>query len=180
MDYEFPAAFQEALSDKLGIVPEDVVDTLRFPDQSEDLIADDLRLSFHTKMIPQHPHPYISLAYGQPSDDRFRVRMAWKLYPSLGEQVTNLSPLELLRTFAGEYGLPVIIGEEERRFYLDETIRVDSDDAQNAVTIRNPVGHEYVEQIIAKTERCNGYSQVRCALGLCINIDKYRTWTAQY
>ncbi|MCF7804451.1 MAG: hypothetical protein K9N46_09435 [Candidatus Marinimicrobia bacterium] len=178
MEINFPKAFQDELSEKLGILPEDVTDTLHQPDQSETLKVDTLQLTFATKFIPQTPAPYFILAYGQQLHDQLQVRMAWKLSPSLGKNLITVSPIELLRQFALEYGLRVIIGQETRRFYLDETIRIDTEATQETIAIQNPENHEYVEQIIAKTERSDKGYQVKCALALCIDIDRYRTWMA--
>jgi len=178
MRIHFPERFQNELRDKLGIESEDVFDAILHHDAEETHEIDGLILGFHQKYFPQIPNPYYLLVNGQIADDELKVQMAWKIFPSLSESIEEYSPLELLEMFAMEFGLPIAIGDVKRRFFFDESVNIRREDWRDSIVIENPLGHEYVQQIFTKTEEYEGEIRLTCALGVCIDIDRYRTWMA--
>ncbi|HKJ68619.1 MAG TPA: hypothetical protein VKA68_11730 [bacterium] len=170
----FPEKFRQELYDKLRIPGTDILDTVRVPDSSQQLSVDDLQLHFYWKFFPQQPRPYYILAYGQMEGATLHLHMGWKIAPDIHTAVDELTPLDLLRVFAEKYGLDISLGDHRTKFICNETIVVD-DPVTHGIQIHNPEGHAYVQQIFTKTIPRDEGVQVVCALGLCINIDYYRT-----
>ena len=178
MDIHFPEEYQQELNDKLGVAPEEILDVIHKPDKIDLPTIDGLSLMFFLKRVPQMPQPYYLLVYGQFVDDQFRVHMAWKIYPSLDDRMADLQPVELLEVFAQKFGMPVSLGPVQRRFFFDETVQMPQENWRESIVVENPDGHEYVQQIFTRADEVNGEIHLRCALGLCIDVDRYRTWMA--
>lgn len=176
MDIYFPSEYQQELRDKFNIDPQEVLDVIHAPEKLDLPTIDGLELSFFLKYVPQMPQPYYLLVNGQFVDDHIRVHMAWKINPSLDERIADLQPIELLEIFANRFGIPVNIGSEQRRFFFDETVILPPENWQEQISVENPEGNEFVQQIFTKAEEKDGKIHLRCALGLCINLDQYRAW----
>jgi len=175
MDIQFPEQFQQELSDKFLISPMDVLDTIQSPDSFQKVQLDDLTLHFYLKEIPQTDEPFYLLAYGRQEDDTFMLDMSWKLQRDWYPDLNDLTLVELLGEFAGTFGLPVSINGETQQFYFDREFRVPVNNWQNTIHISNPENHDYVQQIFTKQYLTDETVVIRCALGLCIDIDRYRT-----
>ncbi len=169
----FPDEFRQELYDKLRIPGSDILDTVHAPGSEQQVITDDLALRFYRKYIPQQPDSYHILAYGQMEGTTLHIHMGWKIAPDIHPAVESLTPLELLKVFAEKYGLEISLGAIRAKFICNETVVLD--EPSKSIRVHNPEGHEYVRQMFTKSFPGDEGVRVLCALGLCINIDLYRT-----
>ncbi len=177
MDIDFPENFQQELSGKLNVAPADVFDTFVSPEKTDEITMGDLTLHFALRQIPQVPTPYYLLTYGRLEGERLQVKMAWKLAPDLHPDMDRVSPLNLLETFAREYGLAMTLGDHTSPFWAEESFSLSRDDWERGVQIATPLEHQYVQQTFLKVHADEHGLRVDCALAYCIDIDRYREWT---
>ena len=162
-----------------GIRRTQVEEALENPDkvQSLSLTADDSSLIYQ-KNIKEVKEPYLLLILTYMKDSSTRiVQDAFKIFPSLVQDIFDKSPLEILDLFANRFGLNLKIGSHCKRFYWRERITVDRFpfSKKQPFEIENPTNRESHFISSFKIER-GIQTVVDLSLCFCVDYDKYVAW----
>lgn len=109
--------------------------------------------------------------------DTIHVHDGLRVKNDLGPGIAEARPAEVLRRLAERFGHEIVIGKEQRRFYLNDKVRASDNPFESVGRI---IGMPPVETMLnalyaQRVEEEDG-AYVLCALGYAIDLPSYVAW----
>lgn len=165
MEIKFLSTFTQHYSDPFKIRPEHVRQALQTRDSVELVKYLGLQLVIFYKRLDLPKRKYYLLSGGTQQNDQIEIHFAFKI----PNDILNETPLLLLQNFIQRYGVDITIGKKTAKFFLKETIAINSMIPQEFLKIQST--GNYVSNLMFMIE--NNPPRANCALVFCINTDIY-------
>src|SRR6186997_3404246 len=96
-EVKFSEQFQREISRRIGVRPDQVIETLNAPGKTDELDFHGSGLKIHTKLLDSTRPPCTLLVIESDRDGERAVNSAFRVYPELTANLHELRPLEVLR-----------------------------------------------------------------------------------
>jgi hypothetical protein len=148
------------------------------PDHQQTVRIYELDLQFYVKRESSSRGDTILVVICQEREQKWHVASCWRLPPDLAgaADIDITDPLALMRRLALKYGLAFKIGQQRKRFILQEIVPLGTEAVNpgTIVSIENPNNRSFAQVMFLKLEKRDEGMVAVCALACCIDKDKYR------
>ena len=177
MNVIFTQLFDEEISGKLGITRKYVSQVLENPDTQTNFTFDNLELNFYLKYINLTKQEHYLLVCTRKEGGNSIIDLAFKILPSLVNDLRTLDPIMVLQEFVQRFGLVIRIGHQLNKFIIEETVLADViPEPVKIVEIINPLNHSFLQSVYLRVENKN---VIKCAIAYCIDTEKYKEWLSK-
>jgi len=171
----FTDLFKKECQNKFQVTEAQVQQTITNPDRRQVVEFNGLKLGFFLKKQTEGKYYLLVCAHWEKGN--LLVDLAFKILPSLVEEVKTLEPLVLLQQLALKFGLTIRIGKQLNKFIFRESIPLKPNDKPaKIVKILNPENHPFLQSIFIKIRQKGNTKVADCALAYCIDLERYSKW----
>ncbi len=109
--------------------------------------------------------------------DKFLVFSAFRIYPSLIQRIDEVPPLEILKDFVENFGLPLNIGDQVKKFFVKEEIFMNNYRGGEIVKILDTNCSDFLSNFLIRIKDANERGAIaEVALAYCINVKEYKSY----
>lgn len=177
MRVTFSEIFDREIKTKFGISREFVRHALEKPIAQSNINIDNIEFVLFIEHVSFSTQEYYLLVIARKEDDKLFVDLAFKILPSLINDIRTIEPIVVLQEFAQRFGLSIRIGNQLNKFIIGEEVLIDdSSEADEIVEIVNPYNHSFINTINIMIEEVKNQKVLKCRFVYCIDTDKYSEW----
>jgi hypothetical protein len=171
---EFRDLYTKESKQEFNISPEEAADAIRKNNRYQRIVLEGGKSVFLFAYIPPKKNDAYLLVYANEEGDKLVVMWAFMISTSLCPEIHLLSPLQILERFAGQFGLPLRVGQLESKFILAHRIEVTG--SAKVFEIVNPENHDFMTCFLLRIDKVDKHSFANCRLMFCIDKPQYLTW----
>lgn len=170
----FSELFEKEFQRRFHLSRSHVAEALDKFDKEDVVILDSHRELLLRSRLIRASREFYMLVGAERTTDLTTVLWVFRLGSELGEDLSVLSPLQLLERFAGVYGLPITIGDLTAHFILMHRIPVTPQGNTPLIGIRNPDNHPVILcSMLRLTQEREGQFWTDCAVAFCVDTTRY-------
>lgn len=168
-------ATEKLVIKKYGIPTDQLFETLRAPDKTDEINFQGLTVRIHTKLSNSMQPLCTLLVLETVKGDERAVSTAFRAYPELTQNLQELRPLKVLQLLTDSFGLLMRVGNKVGRLILQERFDAPTDKNVNLVQGLDAPRGAFSQHIHFKIEE-GPPREVQCALAFVIDDELYGAW----
>ncbi len=177
MSIIFTELFKKECRDKFQITETQVQEAIISPNEQQVAKFDELEVRFFVKQMLHAGGKYYLLVCTRWDGSNLLVDLAFRIPTELADEAKTLKPIILLQQLALKFGLTIRVGQQLNKFIFRELIPIElSNEPTKLVEVINPENRSFIQSMFIRIEQQRNEKIAHCALGYCIDSDKYLSW----